>query len=73
MSNSWNLPPHRIASIALPEATYTLIQPPKPVGFWTFDPKSPHGSNYFAIHVKPTEQQIKNTEEMFGWKWLDNV
>ena len=48
------------------------MQPPKPVGFWTIDPKSPYGSNYFAIHVKPTDQQIKNTEEMFGWKWKDN-
>ena len=72
-TNSWNLPPHRIASMALPEgATYTFVQPPKPIGYWTIDPKSPYGSTYFAIHVKPTDQQIKNTEEMFGWKWKDN-
>lgn len=52
-------------------AYYTIMQPPKPVGYWILDP-SPTGPNTsFSMYAKPTDKQIKNTEEAFGWKWKD--
>ncbi len=44
-----------------------FIHPPQPVGYWDF------GGCYISIFIKPTEQQIKNTEEAFGWKWKDEI
>jgi hypothetical protein len=41
---------------------------PTYVGHWVI------GDNcYFSILTKPTDEQIKNTEEMFGWKWKDKI
>jgi hypothetical protein len=37
----------------------------KPVGAWDL------GKLMFAVSRRPTDEQIKNTEEMFGWKWMD--
>ena len=62
-NNTWKLPEG---------AKYTLIVPPKPAGFWCIDPKSTYASISFSVYVKPTDKQISNTEEMFGWKWVDN-
>jgi len=25
----------------------------------------------FSMYQKPTDEQIKNTEELLGWKWKD--
>ena len=49
---------------------YTWYQPPKPVGAWVLDPGGVVNTQ-FAVHIKPTDEQIKNTEAMFGWKWRD--
>jgi len=52
-----------------------MYTPPQPVGAWVIDPpNNPRGAGpctLFAVFTKPTEQQIKNTEETFGWKWRD--
>lgn len=50
--------------------TYTFFQPPKPVGAWVLDPGGVVHTQ-FAMYSKPTDEQIKNTEAMFGWKWKD--
>lgn len=49
---------------------YTIQQPPEPVGSWRL---GDGGSYYtqFAIYVRPTDEQIKNTEELLGWKWIE--
>jgi hypothetical protein len=48
--------------------TIDFYEPPKYAGWWVL------GSNVH-IHIieKPTDEQIKNTEQMFGWKWRDEV
>lgn len=49
------------------ELKFALINPTY-VGYWVIG-----DSCHFAMLTKPTEEQIKNTEEMFGWKWKDNT
>ena len=44
-----------------------LPQNPHYVGWWILG-----DSCHFSMLTKPTDEQIKNTEEMFGWKWKDN-
>ena len=48
----------------------TLITPPKPVGAWILDPQGAWHTQ-LAMYSKPTDEQIKNTEAIFGWKWKD--
>jgi hypothetical protein len=43
---------------------------PVPVGYWILDPGGAVHTQ-FAVFSKPTDEQIKNTEQMFGWKWKD--
>jgi hypothetical protein len=45
---------------------FAPLNPPY-VGYWVLG-----GNFYITIETKPTDAQIKNTEEMFGWKWKDN-
>lgn len=50
--------------------TYTFALPPKPVGYWVLYPHStPH--TQFSMYHKPTDEQIKNTEQLLGWQWKD--
>lgn len=49
---------------------YTIAQPPKPVGYWILYPGHPQHTA-FTMYVKPTDEQIKNTEQLLGWKWKD--
>jgi hypothetical protein len=48
--------------------TYTIAKPPDPVGFWVLYPGG-YQTIKFAIYKRPTDEQIKNTEELLGWKW----
>jgi hypothetical protein len=49
---------------------YTCAGTPKPVGRWILYPQTtPYIT--FAVYHKPTDEQIKNTEELLGWKWED--
>jgi hypothetical protein len=49
---------------------YKMFVPPKPVGFWSLGPHT-YASVNFAMYVKPTDEHIKNTEDLLGWKWVD--
>ena len=51
---------------------YTLFTPPKPVGTWILDPQGVWHTQ-LLMYSKPTDEQIKNTEAMFGWKWKDLI
>ena len=51
---------------------YTIDTPPKPVGWWQITPSVRGGwSTRFAVYAPLEERHIKNTEEMFGWKYLE--
>ena len=56
-------------------SNYKIYVPPKPIGAWIIDPPDNDTGTepclMFAVFKKPTTQQIKNTEETFGWKWRD--
>jgi hypothetical protein len=49
---------------------WKIAEQPKAVGSWRLG----HGEAYytqFPIFVRPTDEQIKNTEELLGWKWIE--
>lgn len=50
------------------ESSWTITKFSDPVGYWILDPG---GTAYtkFAMYNRPTDEQIKNTEELLGWKW----
>jgi hypothetical protein len=57
-----------------PTTVYKFYEPPKSVGAWVIDPSPDEGhgpSTTFYIYHRPTDEQIKNTEQAFGWKWKD--
>ena len=47
-------------------SAYCFAEPTKWAGSWKIG-----GNLSIMVSIKPTEQQIKNTEEMFGWEWFD--
>jgi len=50
--------------------TYTIMKQPLPVGYWLlYVGSTPHTA--FSMYHKPTDEQIKNTEELLGWTWRD--
>ena len=49
--------------------TFTFSALPKPpVGYWVLYPGSPMKIK-FAVYLRPTDEQIKNTEALLGWGW----
>jgi len=50
---------------------YTF-EPPQPVDWWVLYPQGPTVT-LFAMQYKPTDEQIKNTEQLLGWGWKDAV
>jgi hypothetical protein len=62
-----------VKDYTVPNNTYKIYTPPQPVGAWVIDPPDNETGaghcTWFCVFRKPTEQQIKNTEETFGWKW----
>lgn len=48
--------------------TFTFTALPKPVGFWVLYPGSVPQTR-FATYLRPTDEQIKNTEALLGWGW----
>ena len=45
-----------------------IVQLAKPIGYWClYDLES--YNIMFSMYQKPTDEQIKNTEELLGWKW----
>jgi hypothetical protein len=64
--------PYADWAMQISDCVVASLPPPKPVGYWIIDP--PGSCAYhtlFSVYNKPTDQQIKNTEEAFGWKWKD--
>ena len=55
---------------AVSSSEFTFHLPPKPVGYWVLYPKSAYQTK-FGMHHKPTDEQIKNTEQLLGWGWED--
>jgi hypothetical protein len=49
-------------------ANYTFAAPPKPVGYWVLYAEMMPQTK-FSMYHKPTDEQIKNTEQLLGWKW----
>ena len=70
MPSTWNMTDLMTLK---PTHTYVPYVPPKPVGAWVIDPQGAgHGPcTMFHVFNKPTDEQIKNTEATFGWKWRD--
>jgi hypothetical protein len=71
MSSGWNM---KDITTLTPTHTYAPYVPPKPVGAWVIDPSGDAGHGpctMFHVFNKPTDEQIKNTEATFGWKWRD--
>lgn len=50
--------------------TYKIVEPSKPIGFWVLYAQASQNIS-FAMYHKPTDEQIKNTELLLGWKWRD--
>jgi len=50
--------------------TVTAIQQPKVMGWWVLYPQA-SPTTQFAMYHKPTDEQIKNTEQLLGWGWKD--
>lgn len=53
--------------VANPPTLYFAAQP-KPVGFWVLYPGNATQTR-FAMFVRPTDEQIRNTEALLGWGW----
>ena len=64
-SGQWTIPQSSLHK-------YNIQKPPTPVGYWMLYAGSvPY--TVFAMYAKPTDEQIKNTEELLGWKWKDSL
>jgi hypothetical protein len=48
---------------------FTMVKPQTPVGGWKMDPTS--YSVTIAVYARPTDEQIKATNQTFGWTWVD--
>ncbi len=55
--------------------TLTFPKPPPAVGYWDIGGIRSEGCTYVGMMVpvysRPTDEQIKNTESLLGWKWRD--
>ena len=48
----------------------TFLLPPEPVGFWVLYPGAVMQTK-FGMYQRPTDEQIKATEQLLGWGWED--
>ena len=49
---------------------FTFAVPPKPVGYWVLYPGHALQTR-FGMFVRPTDEQIANTQALLGWGWED--
>lgn len=56
----------------IPRSAFTISSVPVPKGYWVLYKGDPIQTK-FAMYRKPTPEQVKNTEELLGWGWEDNV
>jgi len=47
-----------------------ILEQLRPVGNWVLYANAPQTLK-FRMYAKPTDEQIKNTEALLGWKWED--
>jgi hypothetical protein len=52
--------------------TYTIAKELEPIGYWVLG-SGGYSTINFAMYVKPTADQIYNTEMLLGWKWKDAI
>jgi len=50
--------------------TYTLYQPPKPLGYWVLYAEKNWGTT-FPMYHKPSWIQRWFTNKLLGWTWRD--
>jgi hypothetical protein len=51
----------------------TFNKQPEVIGYWRLGYGHSTSWTQFAMFAKPTQQQIKNTEELLGWTWVDET
>ena len=49
----------------------TFNKQPDAVGFWRLSYGNERSYTQFAMYARPTDEQIKNTEELLGWTWVE--
>ena len=54
-------------TVPVKDTGFTIYKPTPPVGFWRLSDSTMSFS--IAMYSKPTDEQIRNTEALLGWKW----
>jgi hypothetical protein len=67
-----NKPPWERLGEELDAEIEFLSKLPPIVGYWVLYP-SAAGQTKFAIYKRPTDEQIKATEQLLGWGWEDET
>ena len=49
----------------------TFAEQPNAIGYWKLSYGNDVCYTQFAMYARPTDEQIKNTEELLGWEWVD--
>ena len=49
----------------------TFNKQPETVGYWRLSYGNNISYTQFAMFGRPTDEQIKNTEELLGWEWVE--
>ena len=58
-------PENRLSKLIANPPTLHFAAQPKPVGFWVLYPGNAMQTR-FAMYLRPTDEQIKNTEALLG-------
>jgi|GEM_PF-1866947 len=67
--NSLNLQQNYKLSTTAP-SSFSFTGFPQPVGAWVLYPGA-GPTTKFMMYRKPTDEQVKATEELLGWGWED--
>lgn len=59
---------NHLSELTANPSTFYFAALPKPVGFWVLYPGNATKTK-FAMYLRPTDEQIKNTEVLLGWGW----
>jgi hypothetical protein len=49
---------------------YTITKVPDPICYCVLG-SGGYPTINFAMYIKPTDEQIKNIEQLLGWRWED--
>ena len=61
-------PENHYSELIANPATFAFSTLPKPVGYWVLYPGSAIKTK-FAMYLRPTDEQIANTQSLLGWGW----